>query len=48
MDSKENEFVSESQQVSVSNSAVTENAIWSIKGFKKSARESLKEDGKFR
>ena len=42
MDSKENEFVSESQQVSVSNSAVTENVIWSIKGFKKSALESLK------
>ncbi|MBR4998537.1 MAG: DUF975 family protein [Clostridia bacterium] len=42
MDSKENEFVSESQQVSVSNSTVTENVIWSIKGFKKSALESLK------
>lgn len=42
MDSKENEFVSESQQVSVSNSAVTENVIWSIKGFKKSVLESLK------
>jgi uncharacterized membrane protein len=40
--SKENEFVSESQQVSVSNSTVTENVIWSIKGFKKSALESLK------
>ena len=42
MDSKEDEFVSESQQVSVSNSTVTENVIWSIKGFKKSALESLK------
>ena len=42
MDSKENEFVSESQQVSVSNSTVTENVIWSIQGFKKSALESLK------
>lgn len=42
MDSKENEFVSESQQVLGSNSTVTENVIWSIKGFKKSALESLK------
>ena len=42
MDSKENDFTSESQQVSVSNSTVTENVIWSIKGFKKSALDSLK------
>ena len=48
MDSKDNEFVSESQQVSVSNSTVTENVIWSIKGFKKSALESLKGRWKIR
>lgn len=42
MDSNENEFTSESQQIQVSNSTVTENVIWSIKGFKKSALELLK------
>lgn len=42
MDSNENEFTSESQQIQVSNSIGSENAIWSIKGFKKSALESLK------
>ena len=42
MDSNENEFTSESQQIQVSNSIGNENVIWSIKGFKKSALESLK------
>lgn len=42
MDSNENEFTSESQQIQVSNSIGSENVIWSIKGFKKSALESLK------
>ena len=42
MDSNENEFTSVSQQIQVSNSIGSENAIWSIKGFKKSALESLK------
>lgn len=42
MDSNENEFTSESLQIQVSNSIGNENVIWSIKGFKKSALESLK------
>ena len=42
MDSNENEFTSVSQQIQVSNSIGNENVIWSIKGFKKSALESLK------
>lgn len=42
MDSNENEFTSESQQIQVSNSIGNENVIWSIKGFKKSALDSLK------
>ena len=42
MDSNENEFTSESQQIQVSNSIGSENAIWSIKGLKKSALELLK------
>ena len=42
MDSNENEFTSESQQIQVSNSIGNENAIWSIKGLKKSALELLK------
>ena len=42
MDSNENEFTSESQQIQVSNSIGNENAIWSIKGLKKCALELLK------
>ena len=42
MDSNENEFTSESQQIQVSNSIGNENAIWSIKELKKSALELLK------
>ncbi len=42
MDSNENEFTSESQQIQVSNSIGNENAIWSIKGLKKSALGLLK------